>query len=169
MCRGIQWHPHGIFWRLCTVPTIMFTVFSCLCTSNMFMVLQVIVLWLYTSYKFCVIYLITNKFYRGMMGWVWVNQRDQTSVWTPTEIKHFTYVLHCIPILREVYWELFPLFSLEMFPNASSLDFFLWDSIWVLWLQYIYVACNVIISRCCAFRSWAGFLAFCIFIFKHFF
>ena len=41
----------------------MFTVlfFNGLCTSNMFMVLQVVVLWLYMSYKFCVdIYLITK-------------------------------------------------------------------------------------------------------------
>ena len=166
MCRGIQWHPHGIFWRLCIYCT----------NNNVHSVVYVpaICSWCCKSLSFgCIrvinFVLITNIFYRGMMGWVWVNQRDQTSVWTPTEIKHFTYVLHCIPILREVYWELFPLFSLEMFPNASSLDFFLWDSIWVLWLQYIYVACNVIISRCCAFRSWAGFLAFCIFIFKHFF
>ena len=55
----------------------MFTVlfFNGLCTSNMFRVLQVVALWLYMSYKFCVIYLITkiylstnykNIFYRGM-------------------------------------------------------------------------------------------------------
>ena len=40
----------------------MFTVllFNGLCTSNMFMVLQVVVVWLYMSYQFCVIYLITK-------------------------------------------------------------------------------------------------------------
>ena len=41
----------------------MFTVlfFNGLCTSNMFMVLQVVVFWLYMSYKFfVVIYLITK-------------------------------------------------------------------------------------------------------------
>ena len=40
----------------------MFTVlfFNGLCTSNMFMVLQVVALWLYMSYKFCVKYLITK-------------------------------------------------------------------------------------------------------------
>ena len=38
------------------------------CTNNMFMVLQVVVLWLYMSYKFCVdIYLITKIFFIG--GW----------------------------------------------------------------------------------------------------
>ena len=40
----------------------MFTVlfFNGLCTSNMFVVLQVVALWLYMSYKVCVIYLITK-------------------------------------------------------------------------------------------------------------
>ena len=43
----------------------MFTVlfFNGLCTSNMFMVLQVVALWLYMSYKFCVIYLITKIYF----------------------------------------------------------------------------------------------------------
>ena len=47
----------------------MFTVlfFNGLCTSNMFMVLQVVVLWLYMSYKFCVIYLSTKIYFIG--GW----------------------------------------------------------------------------------------------------
>ena len=45
----------------------MFTVlfFNGLCTSNMFMVLQVVALWLYMSYKFC-IFDYKNMFYRGM-------------------------------------------------------------------------------------------------------
>ena len=48
--------------------------FNSLCTSNMFMVLQVVVLGLYISYKFCVVtYLITKinlstKIY-FMRGW----------------------------------------------------------------------------------------------------
>ena len=76
MCRGIQGHPYGIFWRLRVLYQNMFTVlfFNGLCTSNMFMVLQVVVLWLYTSYKFCVviysitkIYLSTNIYFIG--GW----------------------------------------------------------------------------------------------------
>ena len=57
----------------------MFTVlfFNGLCTSNMFMVLQVVALWLYMSYKFCIfdyknIFEYKNMFYRGM-GWAWVN------------------------------------------------------------------------------------------------
>ena len=38
------------------------------CTNNMFVVLQVVVLWLYTSYKFCVvIYLDTKIYFIG--GW----------------------------------------------------------------------------------------------------
>ena len=60
----------------------MFTVlfFNGLCTSNMFMVLQVVALWLYMSYKFCVIYLITKiylstkMYFIGGRGWAWVNQ-----------------------------------------------------------------------------------------------
>ena len=55
----------------------MFTMlfFNGSCTSHMFMVLQVVVLWLYMSYKFCVIifdykniFEYKNIFYRGM-GW----------------------------------------------------------------------------------------------------
>ena len=55
----------------------MFTVlfFNGSCTSNMFMVLQVVALWLYTSYKYCVIifdhkniFEYKNIFYSGM-GW----------------------------------------------------------------------------------------------------
>ena len=56
----------------------MFTVsfFNGLCTSNMFMVLQIVVLWLYMSYKFCVIIFdYKNIFYSGM-GWAWVNQHS---------------------------------------------------------------------------------------------
>ena len=48
----------------------MFTVlfFNGLCTSNIFMVFQVVVLWLYMSYKFCVdIYLITKIYF--IVGW----------------------------------------------------------------------------------------------------
>ena len=92
MCRGIEGHPHGIFWRLHVlyIPTIclyqqyVLTVlfFNGLCTSNMFMELQVVALWLYMSYTFCIviclitkIYLSTKIFYRGM-GWVWVNQHS---------------------------------------------------------------------------------------------
>ena len=54
----------------------MFTVlfFNGLCTSNMFMVLQIVALWLYTSYKFCVLYLITKIYFIG--GWAWVNQHS---------------------------------------------------------------------------------------------
>ena len=37
--------------------------FNGLCTSDMFMVLQVVVLWLYMSYKFCIIYLITKIYF----------------------------------------------------------------------------------------------------------
>ena len=60
---GIQGHPHGIFWRLHVlyqqyVLTVLF--FNGLCTSNMFMVFQVVVLWLYMSDKFRVICLITK-------------------------------------------------------------------------------------------------------------
>ena len=46
----------------------MFTVlfFNGLCTGNMFIVLQVVVFWLYMSYKFCiVIYLITKIYVIG--------------------------------------------------------------------------------------------------------
>ena len=45
------------------------------CTNNMFMVLQVVALWLYMSYKFCVIFdyknifEYKNIFYRGV-GWL---------------------------------------------------------------------------------------------------
>ena len=47
----------------------MFTVlfFNGLCTNNMFMVLQVVALWLYMSYKVCVIYLSTKIYFIG--GW----------------------------------------------------------------------------------------------------
>ena len=41
----------------------MFTVFNGLCTSNMFMVLQVVGPWLYMSYKFCVDIYLTTKIY----------------------------------------------------------------------------------------------------------
>ena len=63
MCRGIHGHPHSIFWRLHALyqQYVYSVVFNGLCTSNIFMVLQVVVLWLYRSYKFCiVIYLITK-------------------------------------------------------------------------------------------------------------
>ena len=41
-----------------------FTVFfSGLCTSNMFMVLQVVVLWLYMTYRFCVVIYLITKLY----------------------------------------------------------------------------------------------------------
>ena len=52
--------------------------FNGLCTSNMFIVLQVVVLWLYMSYKFCVInlYLITKIYSSTKIyfigGWVGV-------------------------------------------------------------------------------------------------
>ena len=86
MCRGIQGHPPGIFWRIYvyTVPTMFIMLFfNGLCTSNMFMVLQVVILWLYMSYKFCVIYIFDyknifeykNVFYRGK-GWAWANQHS---------------------------------------------------------------------------------------------
>ena len=83
MCRGIQGNPLGIFWRIhvYTVPTMFIVLFfNGLCTSNMFMVLQVVILWLYMSYKFCVIYLITKiylntkMYFVGGRGWAWVNQ-----------------------------------------------------------------------------------------------
>ena len=58
----------------------MFTAFfNGLCTSNTFMVLQVVVLWLYELYIWCYIFdyknifEYKNIFYRGI-GWVWVNQ-----------------------------------------------------------------------------------------------
>ena len=49
--------------------------FNGLCTSNMFMVLQVVVLWLYMSYIFDYknIFEYKNIFYRGM---VWVKQHS---------------------------------------------------------------------------------------------
>ena len=51
----------GIFWRL-DIPTICLRccyIMVYVYTSNMFMVLQVVVLWSYMSYKFCaVIYYI---------------------------------------------------------------------------------------------------------------
>ena len=38
-------------------------VFNGLCTNNMFMVLQVVILWLYMSYKFCVVIYLITKIY----------------------------------------------------------------------------------------------------------
>ena len=69
MCRDIQGHPHGIFWGLHILyqQYVYSVVFNGLCSNNMFMVLQVVILWLYMSYKFCVIYLITKIFFIG--GW----------------------------------------------------------------------------------------------------
>ena len=71
MCKGIQRHPHGIFWNN---NIDMFTVlfFNGLCTSNMFMVLQVVVLWLYIyelqlNFVLLKIYLSTKIYFIG--GW----------------------------------------------------------------------------------------------------
>ena len=56
----------GYMYCTSNIFTVLF--FNGLCTSNMFMVLQVVVLWLCMSYKFCVdIYLITKIFFIG--GW----------------------------------------------------------------------------------------------------
>ena len=52
----------------------MFTVlsFNGLCTSNIFMVVQVVVLWLYMSYKCCVvIYLITKIYLSTKIYFKW--------------------------------------------------------------------------------------------------
>ena len=63
-----QGHPHGIFSRLHALYQQYFysVVFNGLCTSNISMVFQVVVLWLYMSYKFWVaIYLITKIYFIG--------------------------------------------------------------------------------------------------------
>ena len=89
-CPGVYEGIPKVYFGVCMYCTNnMFTVwfFHGLCTSNMFMVLEVVVLWLYMSYKFCVdIYCICiydyknifeykNVFYRGMR-WAWVNQHS---------------------------------------------------------------------------------------------
>ena len=63
-CPGVYKGIPMVYFEGCMYCTKMFTVlfFNGLCTSNMFMVLQV-VLWLYTSYKFCVIYLRTKIYF----------------------------------------------------------------------------------------------------------
>ena len=65
MCRGIQGYPHGIFWRLHVLyqQYVYSVVFNGLCSNNMFMVLQVVILWLYMSYKFCVVIYLITKIY----------------------------------------------------------------------------------------------------------
>ena len=60
----------------------MFTVlfFNGSCTSNMFMVLQVVVLWLYMNYTFCiVIYLITKIYVIG--GWGGLGLTSTVRIW----------------------------------------------------------------------------------------
>ena len=68
LVRNVQGYTRASPWYILEVTFIyctnnMFTVsfFSGLCTSNMFMVFQVVILWLYMSYKSCVVvYLITK-------------------------------------------------------------------------------------------------------------
>ena len=78
LVRNVQGYTRVSPWYIlevaCTVPTMFTVFFNGLCTSNMFMVLQVVALWLYMSYKFC-IFDYKNMFYRGM-GWAWVNQHS---------------------------------------------------------------------------------------------
>ena len=49
MCSGIQGHPMAYFggYMYCTKNMFTLLFFNGLCNSNMFMVLQVVVLWLY--------------------------------------------------------------------------------------------------------------------------
>ena len=78
MYRGIQGHPYGIFWRL-HVPTI------CLRCSNIMVYVPAIylwccklfsVLWLYMSYRFCVVIYLITKIYLSTKWWAWVNQHS---------------------------------------------------------------------------------------------
>ena len=87
MCRGIQGHPlvyfGGYMYILYQQYVYSDLFFKGLCTSNMFIVLQVVILSLYMSYKFCVviylitkIYLSTKMYFIGGRGWAWVNQHS---------------------------------------------------------------------------------------------
>ena len=67
-CAGVyKGTPMAYFggYMYCTHDMFTLLFFNGLFTSNMFMVLQVVVVWLYMSYKFCVIYLITKIYFIG--------------------------------------------------------------------------------------------------------
>ena len=72
MCRGLQGHPHGIFWEL-HVPTI--CLWCCYIivyvATNVFMVLHVDVLWSYMGNKVRVAINLSTKIYLKKKGGGW--------------------------------------------------------------------------------------------------
>ena len=101
--RNVQGYTRASPWYIlevtCTNNMSTVLLYNGLCTSNMFMVLQVVVLWLYMSSKFCfVIYSVfvykntfeyKNIFYGGMR---WVNQHSmQIVVFTYFQLPTFLF------------------------------------------------------------------------------
>ena len=60
LVRNVQGYTRASPWDILEVT----------CTNNMFMVQQVVVLWLYMTYKLCVIIYFSTKIYFIGMGWV---------------------------------------------------------------------------------------------------
>ena len=78
MCRGIQGHPHGIFWRLHVlyqqyVYSVVFEWF--MYQQYVYGVASCCPLVVYELYILCYVFDYKNIFYRGM-GWGWVNQHS---------------------------------------------------------------------------------------------
>ena len=98
--RNVQEYTRAPPWYIlevtCTNNMFAAFLYNSLCTSNMFMVSQVAVLWLYMSYTFCVviywvsIYLSTKIYFIG--GWGGLTCISKTPVVLPTFLFNGNYV-----------------------------------------------------------------------------